>query len=144
MKTDEQPDESAENFLKAVASRLREARKKASLTQKQLAEKAEVRQSYIFELEAGGANITIKTLAKMANLLGVDPRDLLPAGTSSPPSREGLAHLCALLERIAQVLEERSAQDDRRRQQEAELVETLRSFADLREGLAKLVKSSGH
>jgi transcriptional regulator with XRE-family HTH domain len=136
------PDEGSAQYddvLKAVGVRLREARQKAGLTQAQLGAKADLKQSYIFELETGGSNITLRTLAKMADVLELDVRDLLPEGRTAAPSGASLALLQSLLERVTSALGEWEAQDSRREAQKAAFVAELRSFADLRLGLEQSV-----
>jgi transcriptional regulator with XRE-family HTH domain len=129
------PDEDFTQYddvLKAVGVRLREARQKAGLTQAQLGTKADLKQSYIFELETGGSNITLRTLAKMADVLELDVRDLLPEGRTAAPSGAALAMLQSLFERVTSALGEWEAQDSRREALRAAFVAELRSFADLR------------
>jgi transcriptional regulator with XRE-family HTH domain len=95
-----------EALLKTVASRIREERIAAKLSQAQLAAKTGLKQSYVYELETGGSNITLKTLSRVASALAVAPRDLLPAdaGTQvSPADYQQLVRACA---RIASLLDE--------------------------------------
>ncbi len=134
------PDEGSPKYddvLKSVGIRLREARQKAGLTQAQLGAKADLKQSYIFELETGGSNITLRTLAKMADVLDLDVRDLLPDSRSAPPSGAGLALLQSLFERVTAAIAEWEAQDTRRAAQKSEFVVELRAFSDLRFVLEK-------
>lgn len=140
---DETSSPALELKLKTVASRLRESRLKAGLTQYELADQAGVRQSYIYELESGGANITIKTLFRMSELLKVDPRDLLPEGESQPASSVAVSQLESLLERVLAAIEDRTAADERRRIQEADFLTELRTFATLRHSLEAPPRSSG-
>lgn len=53
------------------------ARKRASLTQEQLAEKSGFTQQYISDLERGLRNPTVVTVYELASVLGVTPVDLL-------------------------------------------------------------------
>jgi transcriptional regulator with XRE-family HTH domain len=95
-----------EALLKTVASRIREERIAAKLSQAQLAAKTVLKQSYIYELETGESNITLKTLSRVAAALGVAPRDLLPAeaGAQVPPADyQQLVSACA---RMASLLDE--------------------------------------
>lgn len=70
---------SLEALLATVASRVREARKRAKLSQDDLAKAIGSGQSYIFQIEKGTANITLKTLVRLAAAMSLDPSDLLPA-----------------------------------------------------------------
>jgi len=123
----------ADEVLRVVAERLRDARMKAGLTQAQLGNIAGVRQSYVGELEQANSNITLRTLVKMAGFLKVSPRDLLPEGSYSPPSQASIDRLIVVLERLSGILSRRSEQD-------AELLAELRMFVGLRDTLANLAR----
>ena len=69
---------SHEPLLAIVGSRIREARKRARLSQTDLAKTIGSGQSYIFQIEAGEANITLKTLVRIAAAVNLSPSDLLP------------------------------------------------------------------
>lgn len=56
-------EESAQMFI--VSEMLRAARKEAKLTQKQLADKAGTKKSYISKLENGKVNIQLSTLIRI-------------------------------------------------------------------------------
>ena len=131
-KRDVETPDSADEALRVVADRLREARLKAGLTQAQLGTVAGVRQSYVGELEQ--ANITIKTLCRMADRLGVDVRELLPEGPSLPPTKASIERLAEAFDNLAQVMRERTGQD-------AELLVALRGFVGLREAIEAWAKS---
>ena len=73
---------SLEALLATVASRVKEARKRAKLSQDDLAKAIGSGQSYIFQIERGTANITFKTLVRLADAMSLDPSDLLPAERS--------------------------------------------------------------
>jgi transcriptional regulator with XRE-family HTH domain len=132
-KTEEDSSDRYDEVLRAVGSRLREARIRAGLTQKELGDKAGSKQSYIFVLETGGANITLRTLAKMADLLGIEIRDLLPERKSAPLSAASVQLLVGVYERIAALLSERERHD-------ARLLAELRAFADLHSGIERALK----
>ncbi len=59
-----------------LSEKLREMRKRKGLTQKELAEKIDVSESYICQVE-NGKMISIKKLDKLAKVLGCEARDLL-------------------------------------------------------------------
>ncbi len=57
---------------------LREAREAAGLTQVQLAEKADVRQATVSDLETGkSGRIDLEVLDRLCEALGVEPADLI-------------------------------------------------------------------
>jgi transcriptional regulator with XRE-family HTH domain len=63
--------------LKIIGKIIREIRKQKGLTQEQLAEKAQTTFSYIGGVERGERNITIQTLEKICDALGVHFFDLM-------------------------------------------------------------------
>jgi transcriptional regulator with XRE-family HTH domain len=133
-KTDERSSERYDDILRTVGNRLRDARARAGLTQKQLGDRAAVKQSYIYELERGRTNITLNTLVKMADVLGMDVRDLLPQTGPAPLSLVVLERLLQVCERIASLITARQKQD-------SELLGAFRAFADLRSDFEKALKS---
>ena len=73
-------DESSadDKFLRQIlASRVREIRRSLKVPQHELAAQIGTKQAYIFLVEAAEANVTLKTLVRLAKALKVDPRDLL-------------------------------------------------------------------
>ena len=67
-----------DQFLLAFGSRVREARKKAGLTQAQLGTAASLSQAYIYEVETKGANITLRAMAAIAEACKLSLKDLIP------------------------------------------------------------------
>jgi transcriptional regulator with XRE-family HTH domain len=67
-----------DRFLLAFGNRVREARKKAGLTQAQLGAAAGLSQAYIFEVETKGSNMTLKAMAAIADGCKVSLKDLIP------------------------------------------------------------------
>jgi transcriptional regulator with XRE-family HTH domain len=57
--------------FKYLGQRIREERTKLRLTQEQLAEAAEVNESYIGQVERGEKNPSLETVVSIANSLGV-------------------------------------------------------------------------
>lgn len=55
----------------ALGKRLRQERHKMHLTQEKLAEKIEVSDAYIGQIERGERSLSLETLVKLANHLGV-------------------------------------------------------------------------
>ncbi len=64
------------NILVSLGKRIQAIREKAGLTQDQLEEKTGVNTKYISAIERGQKNVTIKTLDKIANGLGVELYEL--------------------------------------------------------------------
>lgn len=70
-----------------ISVTLRQARESAGLTQSQLAEKSDVRQATISELETGKIRrVDLSVLDRLCGALGVEPGDLLER---SPVKRRG-------------------------------------------------------
>lgn len=61
-----------------VGEQIRKYRKQKGLTQEKLAELANIDYSYLNLIESGKKNPTVKRLAKIARVLGVSLRDLVP------------------------------------------------------------------
>ena len=66
-----------EELLKRIAHNIKIERAIKSLTQAKLAELIGVHEKYIGLIESGKQNITLKTLNKIANSLGIDITRLL-------------------------------------------------------------------
>ena len=73
-------DVSAEKdpLLVAIGTRILDARREARLSQDQLAEKASLTHTSVFQAENGLQNLTVKSLNNLAKALGVRVRELLP------------------------------------------------------------------
>jgi len=63
--------------LRATGSRIREKRRQQDLTQETVAYRAEMSRPQLSNLERHGKNITLITLFRIADLLGVHPADLI-------------------------------------------------------------------
>ena len=62
--------------IKAVVSgRIREARKDKGLTQKEVGERMGVSESTVNQYESGKQNLTIETLQKLADAVGVNIKE---------------------------------------------------------------------
>lgn len=132
----EQPQPESDDYLRIFRSKLLAARKKAGLTQTELGGRAGVKQSYIFELEQGKTNITVKTLVRMARILDVDPRELLPGKPMTPSMEAGIGNLASLLDRLATAIAQRTAQEEIRRREEAQFLKELRDLGSVLQALA--------
>lgn len=75
---------------------VREARIRRGMSQEALALEAEMKRSYVSDLERGTRNPSVKAIGRLAVALGVLPRELLevPAGVGWPTevglSRDGI------------------------------------------------------
>lgn len=60
-----------------LAANLRDLRQRQSMTQEELAERTGLASRHIQKLEAGEVNATLKTVALIAEGLGIEPDELL-------------------------------------------------------------------
>ena len=67
---------SSRRIYRVLGEAVRARRKKARLSQEQLAEKAELTRNYIGDIERAEKKITLETLAKLAKALKCHVRDL--------------------------------------------------------------------
>lgn len=75
----------AKKFLglnQVVALNIRKLRKELDISQEDLAEKCGLHRTYVGAIERSERNITLQTLEKLADSLGVSPLDLLKDGLS--------------------------------------------------------------
>jgi transcriptional regulator with XRE-family HTH domain len=120
-----------DELLKAFGRKVREARERAGLTRAQLGDATGLAPSYLFEIENEGANVTLKTLAKLAESLKLGPRDLLPESEQDALTGSAVAELIAALDRASEVLSQRQSQ-------EAELISRLDRLTHFRTTLERL------
>lgn len=66
----------ANKARKDLGARIRELRKTSGITQEYLGEKAELSYKFIGELERGQVNVSLDSLVRIAEALGVKPGDL--------------------------------------------------------------------
>ena len=64
-------------YRRIVGEKIRTFRKRADLTQEKLAEKADLHHNFIGEVERGNMDISLGSLVKIAQALGVPVRDLV-------------------------------------------------------------------
>src|SRR6516165_2090111 len=120
-----------DQLLKAFGRKVREARERAGLNRAQLGDLTGLAPSYLFEIENEGANVTLKTLAKLAESLKLGPRDLLPESEQGALTGSAVAELIAALDRAADILSQHQSQ-------ESELISRLDRLTQLRAALARL------
>ena len=124
--------ENAEDqLLTAFGRKVREARERTGLTRAQLGEMTGLAPSYLHEIENEGANVTLKTLAKLAESLKLGPRDLLPESEQDALTGSAVAELIAAFDRAADILSQRQSQ-------EAELISRLDRLIHFRAALERL------
>lgn len=78
---------SLEQLQRDVGRRVAECRQNAGLTQLELAEALDISLQYVQRIEAGQVNMTLASLKRWAEELGVTPAALLDRPTSSRPGR---------------------------------------------------------
>lgn len=113
----------------AVANRIRNARLKHNLTQQDLADRIQAKRSYIFELESGSANPTLRTLYRLGKALGIPPSELLP--DSNRPQLTH-AHVKELTTRCDAILSALTRHNDEER-------DAIGAFRSVLEGLTPAV-----
>ena len=128
----EDDEQTSTELFAAFGKKVREARRRVGFTQVQLAQAAGLAPSYAHELETAGANITLKTLAKLASCLKVGMKDLVPDNEFEAVSPSGIGELCATLRQVADALEAH-------RQRVSELTADVSQFTKLRTHLEQLV-----
>lgn len=70
-------------FLDAVGEKIKAARARAGLTQKELAEAVGTGQSWVYAIEDGQQNLQLGSLRRLAQVLGTTVRDLMPDETGT-------------------------------------------------------------
>ena len=136
-------DERETELFAVVAQRMKSARVRAGLSPAELADKIGVKKPYIFELERGTGNPTLRTLNKVAVALDTDPGDFFPQSTHPALDQPHVNLLLAACEKLAAVLASRRAQEDEAQQREAGAVEVLRHALRQLVPLQEIDKSSG-
>lgn len=72
-------------LLQSVGANVRQRRVQSGQTQEQLAEKANMDRRYLQRVERGTVNMTLSTLATLAEVLGTTPTALLRPAKVVPP-----------------------------------------------------------
>jgi transcriptional regulator with XRE-family HTH domain len=65
------------DLTEILGRNIREARRRAGMSQEQLAFEAGMKRSYVSDLERGTRNPSVKAIGRLAVALGVEPPDLL-------------------------------------------------------------------
>ena len=66
----------ADTVLQKFGQAVRAEREKQNLTQEVLAERAEIKRSYVSDIERGHRNLGIKNVARIAKSLGISTSEL--------------------------------------------------------------------
>ena len=100
-------DRERDPFLDAMGKKIKMARLRAGLTQKELAELLPSAQSWVYLAEDGQQNMHVSSLRKLASVLGVSVKDFIPDDTEAGPdpeitqvTREGLQSLVGQLQSL--------------------------------------------
>lgn len=96
-----------DEIVHRFAQRLRELRRTRGMTQKELAERASLTETYLSRLESAGSTPGIDLVARLADALGTSVHDLLPI--TSPP--DSLAVLREQAERLVGTISESADQE---------------------------------
>ena len=123
-KGQDKPDKLGDEVISAIAGRIVALRKKRGLTQEQLGKLAGVTQGRIFELEQRTSNLTVRTLARMAQILDVELAELM-----SDVHTAGDLRLADALERWTKALEERTAFEKALMEEIRPIIEDIRALA---------------
>ena len=73
--------------MESIGKRLKDYRKKAGLTQQQVADKANISRSHYASLESDKYNPSLETLTNIANVLNIDTTLLLDKNESALNNR---------------------------------------------------------
>jgi transcriptional regulator with XRE-family HTH domain len=72
----------AMDVVQLLGANVRRHRQLKGMTQEQLALEAGMERSYVSDLERGTRNPTVRALGRLAEALGVEPKELLDMSTS--------------------------------------------------------------
>lgn len=87
--------------MRVLGERVRALRQAAAMSQRDLAEAAGLDPKYFGRIERGGPNVTLATLARIADVLGVEPHELLaPESAVARADVPEAGRIAALLERL--------------------------------------------
>jgi transcriptional regulator with XRE-family HTH domain len=127
--TEEERPEEVQAY-EEVARRIRSARVSQNLTQDQLAERLGLKRAYIFQLERGNANPTLKTLLRLGLALGIDPRDFLPSKSAPPNPSHELANVLRMSQDLIKSITRHTTEHETRMAREIEGLRELHAQLD--------------
>ncbi len=93
-------DRVRDEFLDAIGQRIKIARVRAGLTQKQLAEKINSSPSWVYLVEDGQQNVQVQSLRKVAEALDVSIHSLLPDSSGSTDEYGGAKETGEIFETV--------------------------------------------
>lgn len=85
-----------DDLYEAIGARIRDARRRAGLTQEQLAVQVGLSRASVTNVELGRQSLLVDQLVRFASVLQLDPAILVRAGASAPPrspARESVTRL---------------------------------------------------
>ena len=120
-----------DELLDAVGHKIKLARQNAKLTQKRFSELLEAPQSWVALAEDGQQNLQLKSLRKIAQVLGVPIRDLLPEGPESGLEFDKSMEINSIFQTLVVQLNECT-----------DMVDRLHALTDKRKGSEQPARSS--
>ena len=108
---------------KRLGKRIREERRKLNLTQAQLAESIDISDTYMGAIERGERSLTLDTLVRLVNRLGVTVDYLLADSVSDSDAN--------IMEQFKQIMDQQPLE---RRQMAINVLRTIFSYFDDTEG----------
>ena len=112
-----------DELLDAVGHRIKLARQNAKLTQKKFSELLGAPQSWVALTEDGQQNLQLKSLRKIAQVLGISIRDLFPEGPESGLEFDKALEINAIFQSLSAQLKEFTG-----------MVDKLHALTDKRKG----------
>lgn len=107
LKPEPEDEPAVSAMLAAFGARAKKARKRAGLTLEEVGEAAALSKTYIFQIEAGRANLSLAGVWRLARALRVGMRDLMPEGELDRPAmvdlREETSRVAAALAGITEL-----------------------------------------
>lgn len=128
-------------ILREFGERLRRARRHADLTGAEVGDRAGMHPSQVYQVESGQANVTLRTLLRMADAVGAEPCSLLPGvvcGLLPSGALEEMRHLAT--RQLEAVSSGRPSQADLR--QTVRLMQCLLDQLPCQEGPSDFVPGS--
>lgn len=119
-------DEREAELFAVVAQLMKAARLRAGLSVAELADRIGVKKPYVFELERGLGNPTLRTLNKVAVALGADPSEFFPHSTHPLLEELHAKSLLAACDSVAAILASCHTYEEDARHREAGALEALR------------------
>ena len=123
-------DPEEEKLLRIVGQRIRAARVRAGLSHTDLHVRSGVKKAYLFELERGVTNVTVKTLHRLANGLGIGVVEFFPASGNLRVDQLTVDSLLGLAAAVLKSLEDRKFAVDQAYRREIEAMRQLQGLLE--------------